>query len=135
MMNKPVVLSTESGFSDCCLELRYTCHFKRFDTNDPERGSFVYKTSDNGLTFEKLGHADVNQRWYDEHMIIELKSGVLAMYVRTLYGIGVSYSTTGGRHGPKAEIQNRRTVFKIFMRRLKSGRLLSYKQYKHKHKK
>ena len=78
---------------------------KRFDTNDPERGSFVYKTSDNGLTFEKLGHADVNQRWYDEHMIIELKSGVLAMYVRTLYGIGVSYSTTGGRHGPKAEIQ------------------------------
>ncbi len=126
MMNKPVVLSTgEWLFPIAVWNYGIRVISKRFDTNDPERGSFVYKTCDNGLTFEKLGHADVNQRWYDEHMIIELKSGVLAMYVRTLYGIGVSYSYDRGAtwtEGRNSGIGG--PCSRFFIRRLKSGRLL-----------
>ena len=50
-----------------------------------------------GKTFERIGGADVPKRSFDEHMVLELSDGVLAMYVRANYGIGVSYSYDRGR--------------------------------------
>jgi thiamine biosynthesis lipoprotein len=63
---------------------------------DDQRKAFAYKSDDQGKSFVKLGGADIERRSFDEHMILELKSGRLAMFVRTEYGIGVSYSSDGG---------------------------------------
>jgi AraC-like DNA-binding protein len=66
-------------------------------------------------------------------MIIEKQDGTLAMYIRTRYGIGVSYSCDGGNNwsapvnswlgGPDS---------RFFIRRLKSGRLLLVNHYNFK---
>lgn len=127
MMNKPVVLT--SG------EWLFPISFWKFDIyrdmrkcgylEDDESKAFVYKTSDNGKTFVKLGGADVRDRSFDEHMVVELRNSVLMMLVRTNYGIGVSYSydrgknwssgTDSGYGGPCS---------RFFFWRLASGRLL-----------
>jgi len=126
MMNKPVVLSTGEWLFPLAV---WNCDVRtlapEFDSKTPEKGSFVYKTSDNGKTFLKLGKADVPKRHFDEHMVVELQDGRLMMLVRTRYGIGVSYSydrgatwtqgTDSGLGGPSS---------RFFISRLKSGRLL-----------
>jgi hypothetical protein len=60
--------------------------------SDADTGAFVYRTTDYGRTFERLGAAYIAERLFDEHMVLELADGRLAMFVRTRYGIGVSYS-------------------------------------------
>ena len=55
------------------------------------------ESTDNGESFERLGGSNVPRRSFDEHMILELKDGSLAMFVRTEYGIGVSYSFDSGK--------------------------------------
>lgn len=126
MMNKPVALSTgEWLFPLAVWNYDVRTLAPEFDSKTAEKGSFVYKTSDNGKTFVKLGKADVPRRHFDEHMVVELQDGRLMMLVRTRYGIGVSYSydrgatwTQGvdsGLGGPSS---------RFFISRLKSGRLL-----------
>ncbi len=134
MMNKPTVLST----GEWLFPIAVWNHGVRvlpaeYDTKDEVRGSFVYKSVDNGTTIEKYGYADVPGRDYDEHMVIELKDGRLMMLVR-LYGqhgvLGRSYSYDGGKtwtKGEKSDIQSPGTRF--FIRRLKSGRILLINHY------
>ena len=125
MMNKPIALSTGEwlfplavwGFEgvEKCLG-----HNKTQD-----KGSFVYKTSDNGVSFQKLGAADVEKRSFDEHMVVELRDGRLMMLVRTFYGVGVSYSWDRGKTWSKGEdsgLGGPCSRFHIY--RLQSGRLL-----------
>ena len=126
MMNKPVVLST----GEWLFPLAVWNYSKREVTpeflSDPtKRLSFVYKTVDNGKTFTCLGGANVPDRIYDEHMVVELTDGRLMMLVRTRYGIGVSYSHDRGKtwtRGVKSGIPNPSSRFHIT--RLRSGRLL-----------
>lgn len=90
-----------------------------------EKYSFVYATSDNGEHFYKIGKADVAERHYDEHMLIELMDGTLEMYVRTRYGIGKSVSYDKGRSwsdGMDSGLGGPNSRFHI--RRLPSGNLL-----------
>ncbi|MBQ8588248.1 MAG: helix-turn-helix domain-containing protein [Clostridia bacterium] len=126
MMNKPTVLSTgEWLFPIAVWNDGIRVLSSEFDTKEKEKLSFVYKTIDNGKTFEKLGGADVPNRSFDEHMVVELGDGRLAMYVRTFYGIGVSYSFDGGRtwsEGRDSGLGGPSSRF--FIRRLESGRLL-----------
>ena len=90
-----------------------------------ERLAFAYKSVDNGDTFEIIGGSNVPQRSFDEHMILELNDGRLAMYVRTKYGIGVSYSYDRGKTWTKGEDSGLRgPCSRFFIRRLKSGRVL-----------
>lgn len=126
MMNKPTVLSS----GEWLFPLAVWNHGVRVlaaehDTKESERGSFAYRTVDNGKTFEKLGAADVPDRAYDEHMILELMNHRLAMYVRTTYGIGVSYSDDKGMTwtpGEDSGLGGPDSRFHI--RRLSSGRIL-----------
>ena len=126
MMNKPVVLST----GEWLFPLAVWNHGIRalppqFDSKTPDKGSFVYKSSDNGKTFVRFGCADVENRHFDEHMVIELEDQRLMMLVRTFYGIGVSYSYDRGKTWSKGEdsgLGGPSSRFHIC--RLKSGRIL-----------
>ena len=54
---------------------------------EQESGAFVYRTSDNGKTFQRLGTPQIAARCFDEHMVVELKTGALMMLTRTMYGM------------------------------------------------
>ena len=95
-----------------------------------ERLAFVYRTADNGESFERLGGSNVPQRSFDEHMVLELGDGRLAMYVRTKYGIGVSYSNDKGVTWSEGEDSGLGgPCSRFFISRLKSGRILLVNHY------
>ena len=126
MMNKPTVLSSGEWLFPIAVWLEsmraiYKIPFE--ETVKP--GAYVYKTVDNGKTFERLGGADVPRRDFDEHVILELTDGRLANYVRTDYGVGVSYSYDRGKtwsKGVDSRLGGAESRFQI--RRLRSGRIL-----------
>ncbi len=82
-------------------------------------------TRDGGKTFELVVGPDVPERCFDEHMLIEEKSGAWRVLVRTNYGIGQGFSDDGGKSwrdvgdsglgGPNS---------RFAIRRLNSGKLL-----------
>ncbi len=126
MMNKPIVCKNGDWLFPCAL---WTLDF--FDPAEEhpecarEIGSNVYVTRDEGKTFTYLGGANVPDRAFDEHMVVELKDGRLWMLVRTQLGIGESYSFDGGitwTPGWDTGISGPNSRF--FVRRLKSGRIL-----------
>lgn len=136
IMNKPTVLSTGEWLFPVAVWLRdmRQIYGIPFDKNKIP-GAYVYKTVDNGLTFERLGGADMPVRDFDEHMIIEKKDGVLANYIRKSGGIGVSYSYDRGKTWtPGVETGMGETASRFHIRRLKSGRLLliTHKDSKYK---
>ncbi|MBR3872865.1 MAG: exo-alpha-sialidase [Clostridia bacterium] len=94
MMTKPIVTSTGRWLLPSNLFQYFNSEYHCYPN---ERFSNVYTTDDNGETFYKLGKADVPGRLFDEHNLIELSDGRLMMLVRTVYGIGKSYSQDGGR--------------------------------------
>ncbi len=130
MMNKPTVLGTgewllpaaiwsyEPGFSD-----------RRFEHNlRSQWGSNVVVSTDNGLTWNKLGGAKVPKSAFDEHMIVERRDGSLWILTRTQYGIGESFSNDRGRtwtEGVPSSLAHPSARF--FIRRMKSGILLLVK--------
>ena len=127
MMNKPVVLSSgEWLFPIAIWKLDIYHEFRASAlTEDDVAGSYVYKTSDNGKTFIKLGGADVRDRSFDEHMVIELENGVLMMLVRTNYGIAKSFSYDRGKNwsvGEDSKLGG--PCSRFFISRLRSGRIL-----------
>lgn len=127
MMNKPVVLSTgEWLFPIALWKLDIARHLRASGLRpDDVAGSYVYKTVDNGRTFEKIGGADVRDRSFDEHMVVELQNGVLKMLVRTNYGIGVSCSYDRGRTWSRGEDSGLGgPCTRFFISRLRSGRIL-----------
>ena len=126
MMNKPTVLSS----GEWLFPLAVWNHGVRslpaeFDSNTSEKGSFVYQSTDHGKTFQRLGCADVKNRSFDEHMVLELGDGRLWMLVRTNYGIGQSFSCDKGKtwsEGSDSGLGGPSSRFHIT--RLKSGRVL-----------
>lgn len=138
MMNKPTVLSSgEWLFPIAVWDLienaggaNGVADASGRQSEQSERLAFVYKTDDNGETFRRLGGCSVPQRSFDEHMVLEAKDGRLAMYVRTKYGIGVSYSEDKGltwSAGEDSDLGG--PCSRFFIRRLKSGRILLINHY------
>ena len=85
----------------------------------------VYASLDQGATWTRRGGALLDGRIFDEHMLVERADGSLWMLIRTLYGIGESTSTDGGRTwsaGRDSKLGGPNSRF--FVRRLASGRLL-----------
>ena len=127
MMNKPTVLSTGEWLFpiamwklDIYREYRASAY-----REDDVPGSYVYKTSDNGRTFVRLGCADIRDRSFDEHMVLEEDNGNLRMLVRTHYGIGEARSYDRGKtwsRGGDSGLGGPSSRF--FIRRLRSGRVL-----------
>ena len=134
LMNKPTVLSTGEWLFPSAVWSVKMCNVTGLKESDAaDRRAFAYKSVDNGKSFEKLGGVDMPKRSFDEHMILELKDGRLAMYVRTEYGIGVSYSYDRGRNWTKGENSGfGGPCSRFHIRRLKSGRILLVNHYNFK---
>jgi hypothetical protein len=122
MMNKPTVLST----GEWLLPAAVWSHVDpRPAELSEERHSNVWSSTDQGSTWTRRGGADVPERTFDEHMVVERRNGSLWMLVRTKRGIGESVSQDRGftwsagrpdaMPGPSS---------RFFIRRLRSGRLL-----------
>ena len=127
MMNKPTVLSTGEWLFPIALWSFRLFSDVRSEGLKPEdvAGSYVYKTTDNGKTFVKLGYADVPERSFDEHMVVERNDGSLMMLVRTSYGIGQSFSYDRGEHWTPGEpSQLKGPCSRFFISKLCSGRML-----------
>ena len=132
MMNKPIVVkSGEWLFPIAVWNDGIRVLSEEYDTKITEKGSFVYATNDCGKTFQKLGFADVKDRHYDEHMILEMKDGSLRMFVRTKYGIGASNSYDGGRSWSKDfDTGYGGPCSRFHITRLRSGRILLINHFK-----
>lgn len=127
MMNKPIVLSSgEWLFPIAIWQLDIYNEFrKRCLREDDVAGSYVYKTSDCGRSFQRLGMANIKKRSFDEHMVYEQKNGVLKMLVRTTYGIGAAYSYDRGKNWSAGENSGLGgPCSRFYIGRLKSGLLL-----------
>lgn len=90
----------------------------------------VVVSADNGKTWAIRGacNVPVNDRAFDEHMLIERSDGKLWLLARTKYGIGESLSSDGGKTWPEltpSKIAHPSARF--FIRRLQSGNLLLVK--------
>lgn len=116
MMCKPLVLTTGEWALPVSL-------WHRRDA----RSAAMMVSTDAGATWSERGACDVppEARNHDEHMIVEREDGSLWMLVRTLYGIGESFSTDGGRTwSALSPTEIPHPVTRFFIRRLASGRLL-----------
>lgn len=129
MMNKPVVLSSgvwalPTAVWDYCPE-KYPELSKKLPELASERFSNMLASEDAGKSFSLHGGADVPQRCFDEHIIVELRDGRLWMLVRTMYGIGQSFSEDQGRTwSPGEDSRLGGPNSRFFIRRLASGHLL-----------
>lgn len=126
MMNKPTVLSTgEWAFPIAVWNHGVRVIAPQYDSPIEPKGSYMYLTSDCGKTFRQAGYADVKKRSFDEHMFLELESGVIRCFVRTTYGIGASDSYDGGVHwGKDFDTGYKGPCSRFHIRRLPSGRVL-----------
>lgn len=128
MLNKPTVLSTGEWLFPIAVWDKDVSVSSPSKT--PEKGAFVYRTADNGKTFQRLGCPQIQARAFDEHMVVELGNGSLMMLTRTLYGIAKAVSYDGGvtwTQGRDSRLGGPCSRFHI--RRLASGRLLLVNHY------
>lgn len=91
---------------------------------DGDRFSNMYVSIDSGQTWTKRGQADVPDRLFDEHMMVERGDGSCWMLVRTTYGIGQSESADGGRNWSPGALWKHGPSTRFHLRRLRSGNLL-----------
>lgn len=125
MMNKPTVLSSGEWLFPIAVWANNITVLPNVRSKGRKRLAFAYKTNDEGKTFVRLGGVDMPERCFDEHMILERESGTLAMYVRTFYGIGVSYSYDAGLSWtPGTDSGLGGPCSRFFIRKLKSGNVL-----------
>jgi predicted neuraminidase len=124
MMNKPTVLSTGEWLLPAAV-WRYAKSPVSRPELDAERYSNVVVSTDAGATWTRRGGADVPDRAFDEHMIVERRDGSLWMLVRTTKGIGESISRDRGHtwHDARPDALPG-PCSRFFVRRLHSGRLL-----------
>ena len=104
----------------------YTIEMLTHDLGD-ERGSNVYRSTDQGKSFERIGQVRIPGTRVDEHMIVERGDGSLWMLLRNTGGIAQSVSTDGGRTWSDGSLYLQGRTFankRFFIRRLNSGALL-----------
>jgi len=129
MMNKPLVTSAGDWLFPIAVWRDYKTAGDGFGFQAVrgEKKSFVYRSRDNGISFERLGGADVPRTSFDEHMVIERGDGSLRMLVRTLReagGIGEAVSGDGGRSWETVPCALRGPSSRFHLRTLRSGNVL-----------
>ena len=125
MMNKPIVLSNGEWAFPTALWRGNVGNATAPEHLQCECFSNVTVSSDGGHSFSLRGGADVPDRHFDEHCLVELNDGKLWCLVRTNYGIGESYSSDLGKTwtpGQDSKLGGPNARF--FIRRLQSGNLL-----------
>jgi predicted neuraminidase len=137
MMNKPTALTSGEWLLPVALWARSALMSAGVGEQFPhpelasERHPRVFVSTDEGESFALLGQAEVPERSFDEHMIVERRDGSLWMLVRTLYGIGESLSTDRGKTwSPGRDSGLGGPDSRFFIRRLHSGRLLLVNHHK-----
>ncbi|MDD4920932.1 MAG: sialidase family protein [Bacteroidales bacterium] len=118
MMCKPVVLSNGTWILPAST-------WKQTDNS-----ARMVVSKDKGKTWMVRGavNVPVEARLYDEHSIVEKKDGKLWMLLRTMYGIGESFSKDQGKTwSPLVPSVIQHPSARFFVRRLKSGSLLLVK--------
>lgn len=128
MMNKPTVLSDGTWALPCSVWTGD--HYRKHESLGVVPGAMMVVSTDNGEHFEVRGRIDMSYveggAIFDEHMFVELRDGRIVCYIRVKKGIAESISCDGGRTWSLPELS--RTVqgpnSRLFIRRLKSGRLL-----------
>jgi hypothetical protein len=95
------------------------------------KGTFVYRSRDQGKSWELLGRATLPATARAEgvqaveNLILERADGSLWMLIRTPPGIGQSFSRDGGKTWTEIEWSGiRHPLSRFFLRRLQSGKLL-----------
>lgn len=132
MMNKPTVLTTGEWLFPIAVWRTDLFNDVRREALLPDEDSaaFIYSTTDEGKTFTRLGGAKLENRSFDEHMVVEMENGTLRMLVRLLDGIGEAYSYDRGNtwvEAKKSEIAGPSSRF--FFRKLRSGKVLLINHY------
>jgi len=122
MLNKPIVVSSGEWLLPTAVWEYWPV---KLECLAGERFSNVTVSPDSGRSFFRRSGVNVPERCFDEHMFVELKDGRLWCLVRTLYGIGQSFSSDGGYHwtpGEDSRLGGPNSRFHI--RRLNSGNIL-----------
>lgn len=134
MLNKPIVLSTgEWLFPISVWGERVWSWMPERRTGQKELGAFVYKTTDMGKSFEKMGRVVHPDHSFDEHMLLELNDYRIMMLTRTMKGLGISYSYDRGKTwSPPKDSGIAGPNARFHIRRLKSGRILLVNHYNFK---
>jgi predicted neuraminidase len=122
MMNKPVILNTGEWLALTAIWAYRPPYRPELAA---ERFSNVIRSIDQGRTWSLLGGADVPDRQFDEHMLVERRDGTLWMLVRTSFGIGESTShDRGATWSPGKPTDLGGPGSRFHLRRMASGRLL-----------
>lgn len=124
MMCKPTVLRDNTWLFPCAVWIAVKPSEEHEEVT-AERLSNVYASTDAGRTIVRRGGANVPNRCFDEHMVVERRDGSLWMLVRRFDGIGESFSYDGGYtwwQEKSSALKGPNSRF--FIRRLKSGNLL-----------
>jgi len=131
MMNKPTVLSDGSwAFPIAVWNYGVRALGAEYDSDIEPKGSFLYITADEGCSFVRSGGADIKDRGFDEHMVVEMNDGRLRIFARTSYGIGAADSFDGGKTwGDSFDPGYGGPSSRFFIRRLPSGRILLINHY------
>jgi hypothetical protein len=104
----------------------YTAEMLTHDLGE-ERGTNVYRSTDEGASFERIGQVRIPGTRVDEHMIVERRDSSLWMLLRNTGGMAQSVSTDGGRTWQEGSIYLKGRMFRskrFFVRRLRSDALL-----------
>lgn len=137
MINKPIILSTGEWLFPTAVwrEGIRVAGNPDLETKQPERGVFVFKSSDNGETFTQHSHTVVPWVDFEEPMMFEQEDGVIRMLVRTIYGIAETLSYDRGKTwcpSFRSEIKGPGSRFHI--RRLSSGRVMLINHHEFKNR-
>ena len=127
MMNKPIALSNGEWLIPCAVWARTGPVYDRVRRDDmaKERFSNVYVSADKGASWRLRGGADMPDRTFDEHMVVQKSDGTLVMFIRTAGGIGQSFSGDLGKTWtPGGMTRFTGPDSRPHLRRLRSGRLL-----------
>jgi hypothetical protein len=130
MMNKPTVTRSGEWLAPAAVWSWVRDVFVVREDMRKLRFSNVYRSTDQGASWSLHGQADVPNRQFDEHAIVERADGSLWMLVRLLSGIGEAVSRDSG----KTWISSRGNVLegpcsRFCIRRLRSGRLILINHY------
>lgn len=134
MLNKPIV--TQNGawlFPSAVWTDGITTGSAGGADGKKPTGAHVLQSLDQGKSFERIGTVVAQNRWFDEHMLVERGDGALDMYIRTTYGVAKSTSFDGGRSWSE-DVDSRfgGPNSRFYVGKLSSGRLLVVNHYRFK---
>ena len=101
---------------------------KSLDTSSPLtlKGAHVYKFAGYDKPFERIGHVEIQETPFTEHMIVERKNGSLWMLARSKSGLAQATSQDKGRTWKELEMftKDLNVNTRFYLGKLASGNLL-----------